>query len=217
MSEDFEEMEARLLEMQQALVRQVSRIANALEAAKDPDYEEGLRRTVPSAQPIHAARVPAVRRIARDWVREYQSAPTALAFDVCEVLWSTGWREERLVAIFIILFDRRLMDEIDWKQLERWAGEVDNWELVDQLAAISGRLLERNPRLLTPVRGLATRDNAWQRRFALVTLIVASRDEAWIPGLAGMIERLQHDTDPYVKKALTWARDTLKKRQEKLG
>jgi 3-methyladenine DNA glycosylase AlkD len=54
--------------------------------------------------------------------------------------------------------------------------------------------------------------NPWQRRLALVTLIVAFmkggvfRDE-----LSSMGDRLEKDEHPLVRRAVVWARDRLRK------
>jgi len=79
------------------------------------------------------------------------------------------------------------------------------------MAQISGRMLEVQPRLLGRVESLANNINPWLRRFALVTLIVAARDDAWLGALSRLSERLSHDYDPYVKKAAALAKDRLKK------
>ena len=40
------------------------------------------------------------------------------------------------------------------EDFRRWAAEVDNWELIDHLAEVSGRLLQMRPRLLPRVEAL---------------------------------------------------------------
>jgi 3-methyladenine DNA glycosylase AlkD len=191
---------------------EVAAITAALEARRDPAYEWGMRRTVPSQQSAHATRVPDVRKVASEWRRTHRGLAPVETLEVCEALWATGWREERLVAIALIAGSRTVLGSVTWDRLEVWSGDIDNWEHVDQLAVVTGRLLIADPSLLARVRVLEASENPWQRRLALVTLIVAFmkggvlRDE-----LDSMGDRLQKDTHPLVRKAVVWARDRLRK------
>jgi hypothetical protein len=50
-----------------------------------------------------------------------------------------------------------------------------------------------------------------ERRLAVMTLLVASRDPNWEPGLAQMVERLESDDDPVVRPAVLRAQEKLAK------
>ena len=171
-----------------------------------------MRRTVPSDQAAHATRVPDIRRTALEWLREHRHVTPAELFDLCDGLWQTGWREERLVAIGLIAGSKGALAAVDWDRLERWSQDIDNWEQVDHLAEITGRLVIADRRLLPRVKGLEASDNPWQRRLALVTLIVAfMKGAVFKEELAAMADRLRTDKHALVRRAVTWARDRLKK------
>jgi 3-methyladenine DNA glycosylase AlkD len=186
-----------------------------LEARRDADYETELRRRFPSPQPMHAVRMSGIRAVVREWLEERSDYPVEYILMICEGLWSTGAREERIAAMGIILFHEQSREMVDFRLFERWSREVDNAELVDHLAGLTGRMLEATPRLHGAVRSFALSDNPWQRRLALVTLIVASRDPSWEPGLRTMIERLENDDHPQVKQAVEWGREHLQKAEER--
>ena len=191
---------------------EVSAITAALVARRDPGYEWGMRRTVPSQQPAHATRVPDIRKTASEWCREHRDAAPEAVLAVCDALWATGWREERIVAISLIAGSKALLRAGDWDRLERWSGDIDNWEHVDHLADLTGRLLIADASLLPRTLVLESSDNPWQRRLALVTLIVAfMKGNVYRDELAAMSDRLQTDKHPLVKRAVVWARDRLKK------
>jgi 3-methyladenine DNA glycosylase AlkD len=131
-------------------------------------------------------------------------------FAVCEGLWATGWREERIVAI--TLMGRAGLESADWDRLVAWSGDVDNWELVDHLADVTGRMLITNPALLSAAEALTTSENPWQRRLGIVTMIVAfSKGAILRQELTAAAERLQKDPHPLVRRAVVWARDRLRK------
>jgi 3-methyladenine DNA glycosylase AlkD len=191
---------------------EVGTITATLEARRDPAYESGMRRTVPSQQLAHATRVPDIRKTASEWRKTHKGVPTDELFALCDALWATGWREERMVAIDLINGTKAAREAVDWDRLERWSVDIDNWEHVDHLADLTGRLLITDRALLVRDKALESSENPWQRRLGLVTLIVAFmkgaifRDE-----LAAMANRLQKDPHPLVRRAVVWARDRLKK------
>jgi len=192
------------------ILRSITVLTSRLAHARDPEYEATLKRSPGSRQPAHGVRVPTVKGIAKEWLQDRKAWPDDYLFAVCDGLWSTGWREERLAALAIIV-NSDLIYSMDWADLDRWSREVDNTELTDKLAGISGRMLQMNPRLHANVRNLSNSANPIQRRLAIVTLIVAAHDMSWEPGLAAMIERLQNDDEPAVKDAVAWGRERLQR------
>jgi 3-methyladenine DNA glycosylase AlkD len=184
-------------------MRAITVLTSRLAHASDPSYEAELKRSY--RQPAHGVRVPKVKGLVKEWLVDRRDWPEDFLFAVCEGLWATGWREERIAAINIVV-STDLIYGMDWADLDRWSKELDNEELVDVLAGITGRMLQMNPRLHANVRNLASSSNRWQRRLAISTMIVAAHDPSWQPGLAAMIERLQADDEPVVQSAVEKAR-----------
>jgi 3-methyladenine DNA glycosylase AlkD len=191
---------------------EVAAITAALESRRDPAYEWGMRRTVPSQLPAHATRVPDIRKTASEWRRTHREVAPTEVLGLCDALWVTGWREERIVAIALIEGSRQLLQAVDWGRIERWSEDLENWEHVDWLAGVSGRMLIADRSLFAKVKALEASENPWQRRFALVTLIVAfMKGDIFREELAAMADRRQKDPHPLVRRAVVWARDRLKK------
>jgi 3-methyladenine DNA glycosylase AlkD len=160
-----------------------------------------------------------MRQISARWTRDHRGVTDEDLSALFEALWSTGWREERIVAMGILGRGRRLRDQTAWADVARWSRDIDNWELVDHMAgAITGPMLVANPELIASVEALSASDHSWQRRLAVVTLIEAARDDpAWAPYLAKMCERLKGDRGPTMRKALDWGRRTVNKVQAREG
>jgi 3-methyladenine DNA glycosylase AlkD len=192
-------------------------IINALEARKDPAYEASMRRLIPSSQKAHPTPLPEVRKVVAEWHKSHRDVLVDDLFSLCEALWSTAWREERIVAIHLIGGSEQAMDSVEWEMLRNWSADVDNWEHIDHLGDVTGRMLQMQPRLIGRIEQLAGAYNHWQRRLAMVTLIVAGRDFAWEAALLRMAERLKNDDEPAVRKAVTWARREIKQREAKYG
>jgi len=191
---------------------EVAAISATLEGRRDPAYEQGMRRTVPSGLPAHATRVPDIRKTASEWRRAHRGVSAVEVLALCDALWATGWREERIVAIALIEGSRELVAVVDWPRVERWSRDLENWEHVDWLAGVTGQLLIADRTLLGKAKALESSENPWQRRLALVTLIVAFMKGGVLrEELAAMAERRAKDPHPLVRRAVVWARDRLKK------
>jgi 3-methyladenine DNA glycosylase AlkD len=156
--------------------------------------------------------VPDIRKVASEWRRGHKGIDVDGTFELCDALWTTGWREERLVAIDLVHATKAAREAIDWSRLERWSSDIDNWEQVDHLADVTGRLLIADRTLLARTKALELSDNPWQRRLGLVTLIVAfMKGAAFRDELTAMAERRSKDSDKLVRRAVVWARDRLQK------
>jgi 3-methyladenine DNA glycosylase AlkD len=156
--------------------------------------------------------VPDIRKTASEWRKAHRGVPADEVLALCEALWATGWREERIVAIALIEGSKEVLRAAGWEQTERWSRDLENWEHVDWLAGVTGRMLIADRTLLSEVKALESSENPWQRRLALVTLIVAfMKGDMFREELSGMAERRQKDPHPLVRRAVVWARDRLKK------
>jgi 3-methyladenine DNA glycosylase AlkD len=73
-------------------------------------------------------------------------------------------------------------------------------------------MLVTRPDLLPQIQAFTQSAHVWQRRLAIVTLIVAARaDRRLLPHLCTMAEQLRTDRGPTMRKAVDWARRTAKK------
>jgi 3-methyladenine DNA glycosylase AlkD len=191
---------------------EVAAFTSALEARRDPAYEPGMRRTVPSALPAHATRLPAIKKLAVEWTRAHKLAAADEVIALCEALWATSWREEMLVAVMVLSRSKAAMEIVSWDLVEHWSGQIENWEHVDNLAGdVTGPLLRERPALRNEVAALAGSAHSWQRRLAIVTLIEAARkDPSWRPELQALAAKLRTDRGPTMRKAVAWAVKTLR-------
>jgi len=111
-------------EIELAFMSEVMNVVKALDAAKDPGYEAGMRRTVPSSQPAHGTRVPEVKKLAAQWLKEHKGIYPDDLFYYVEALWGTGWREERLFALELIKRHKNAREALDFETLRRRGGQL---------------------------------------------------------------------------------------------
>ena len=192
---------------------EVRTITATLIARRDPAYGAGMRRTVPSSQPGHATRVPAIRAAAVEWRKAHRYVDNDELLRLADALWATGSREERIVAITLLGRAKPALTQDAWPRLVAWSADIDNWEHVDHLGSLTAGMLIAEPSMLAGVQALASRESGWQRRLGIVTVIVAfqKQGETWRGPLEAMVARLREDKHPLVKRAIVWAKDRLKK------
>ncbi len=198
---------------------EASWIRARLEQSVDPSYEPGMRRTVPSALQAYAVRVPEIRRIAAAWRRANRDAPAEDVIALADVLWNSGWREEMIVGLVLVHRSKAASQLLDWPTVERWSQGLENWEHVDHFAdVITAPLLLAQPERIDAIERLASSDNPWQRRLAIVTLLLAARKDAtWLPRLDAMATRLTGDKGPTLRKAVAWARKVQRETEAKIA
>jgi 3-methyladenine DNA glycosylase AlkD len=129
-------------------------------------------------------------------------------------LWATGNHEARLLACFVD--DPAQVDE---RQLESWAGDLDSWDVCDQAAT---SLFDQTRHAWAKAAQWARRDEEWVKRagFALVAGLAAhdrdASDRAFLR-LLPLLERGAADPRNYVKKAVSWALRNVGKRNRALN
>ncbi|GFK94876.1 hypothetical protein NNJEOMEG_02724 [Fundidesulfovibrio magnetotacticus] len=124
-------------------------------------------------------------------------------------LWDAGLHEARILACMID--DPR---QADREQLERWALDLDSWDLTDQLC---NKLVARSPLAWELASVWAAREEEFVRRagFSLIAQLAVHHkkvpDEEFLRFFA-LIEAHACDARNFVKKAVNWALRQLGKR-----
>ncbi|HZY02593.1 MAG TPA: DNA alkylation repair protein [Anaeromyxobacteraceae bacterium] len=173
-------------------------VLSRLRARASPANVAGMARYGISTRGTLGVTVAELRRLAR----ELGAAPARARHRLASDLWDSGVHEARILAA--ILDEPILVGEA---QAERWAADLDSWDVCDQLCA---SLLRRTAFAWRKVREWAGREEPFVKRagFALATqLAVHDRDAPdadFLPVLA-LVEREAGDGRNYVRKAVSWA------------
>lgn len=196
----------------------VTALQGAIESEVDPVYSESLKRFVPGEQPSYGVRVPDLRQLARQVRSTYGKEP-AVILPIALKAWGTGWREQQLVALFLMA-DLRLSPEERWNYSLRFLPEVSNWELCDQLcSALLGQALVEDPIYMHQLETWVNDPNLWVRRAAVVSPVMLRRAR-FNQGLANELDErtlalckcLLDDAEHYIRKAVDWSiRESIKR------
>ena len=176
-----------------------------LRARANPEAVAGMARYGINPTNTYGVAVPELRALAKRIGKDH-----ALA----EKLWDSGVHEARILASMVD--DPRLVDE---RQMERWVGDLDSWDVCDQLC---GNLLDRAPIAYEKALEWSGREAEFVKRagFALMAYLAAhdkkADDGAFEPFLAAIV-REAADERNYVRKAVNWALRQIGKRSRRLN
>jgi len=146
-----------------------------------------------------------LRRIAKDLGRDHE---LALA------LWDTGLHEARHLASMVD--DPALVDD---DQMEAWVGDLDSWDLCDQMTS---NLFDKTELAYIKAREWCGREPEFEKRAGFATIAAlavqdkAAGDEPFVEFLE-LVRREAGDGRNYVKKAVSWALRNIGKRDRALN
>jgi 3-methyladenine DNA glycosylase AlkD len=152
--------------------------------------------------------VAALRRERRRWSARLRGERPEVVFGVAlELLERFG---QRWVAYELILYHPSALGKVNDSNVERLAARLGSWGDVDQFATLLAGPAWRTGRIEDQtVHGWAGRADRWWRRAALVaTVPLNTRSQGGRGDTArtlSVCERLVHDRDDLVVKALSWA------------
>lgn len=176
-----------------------------MKAAADPQRALGTAGFFKTGQGEYGERdkflgiaVPVLRRIVRAH-RELQPS------DRLELLRS-GWHEERLVALLLLVDAHARGSAAEKAALHREylanTAFVNNWDLVDTPAAeLVGTHIAASG--TTTLERLARSASLWERRIAIVATLATIRADNFAPTLM-IAERLEGDREDLIHKAVGW-------------
>jgi len=153
----------------------------------------GMARYAIVADKVFGVSVADIRTLAKSIGRDH-----ALAL----ALWKTGWYEARMLTAFVDEPDR-----VTPAQMDRWAGDFDNWAICDTLCF---HLFDRTPHAWQKIRAWSTRKEEFVKRAAFALMagvalhVKQSPDRPFLRGLA-LIERAAGDERNFVRKGVSWA------------
>ncbi|MFA6232994.1 MAG: DNA alkylation repair protein [Bacteroidota bacterium] len=180
--------------------RDIEEIVEELRSQTNEVNREGMARFGINTEHAFGMSIPRLRGMAKLMGRNHERA---LA------LWSSGWHEARLLAVFT---DEP--DKVTTKQMDAWARDFNSWDITDQCCS---NLFIRTPFAEQKIREWAVRDDEFVRRAAfamLAALAVHSRthDDEDFRSFLPLIAEAANDERNFVKKAVNWALRQIGKR-----
>jgi len=188
----------------------------------DPEYQEKVRRTVPTGLKVYGLRVPQLRDITRAWGRAHQQVALNDLVALVDSLWNGESREERMLFTYLLEHYKHLVPDLTREHFERWRRGLDNWEATDGLGWVLALWLLGDPDTRLDYLGeLIADEDLWSRRLALVATTPINRGHTGftIPDLTlELVDRVKEERHPMITKAVSWAlREMTKSHPDRVG
>lgn len=155
---------------------------------------------------FYGVKVPTVNRISKEFFDQIDTKQKQDIFDLCELLWQSGYLEESFIACNWSYFIHKQFKPEDFLIFDRWIKQyVNNWASCDTLCNHTiGEFIEMYPEYIAKLKGFAKSDNRWVRRAAAVTLIIPARKGKFLKDIFDIANVLLMDKDDLVQKGYGW-------------
>ena len=155
---------------------------------------------------VYGVKVPVVQKLSKEFFKEINFKSKPEIFELCEVLWQSGYIEESFVACNWSYFIHEKYEPSDFKIFKRWVKDyVNNWASCDTLCNHTvGEFIEMYPEKITGLKELAKSNNKWMRRAAAVSLIIPARKGKFLKEIIEIADMLLLDEEDLVQKGYGW-------------
>lgn len=127
-----------------------------------------------------------------------------LDWDFVHVCWQKPYREAQYVAIEYLKIHKKQLTLQDICNLERLITEKSWWETVDNLDALVGSIVLKNPSLKETMLKWAVSDNMWLRRVA-IDFQQRYKEKTDTALLKDIIVKNLESTEFFIYKAIGWS------------
>jgi 3-methyladenine DNA glycosylase AlkD len=191
--------------MQLDTSERVSSIKQALAANSDEKAKGAVRKFIPTSQHVYGVRLPLLNQIAK----EHREG----GFELAEALWKSGAFEEKLLAAKLLGSSCKKDPDRALTLAKTFAAQISDWAVCDTLGmqGVKGIALEKQIELFAWSNKLVKSTNLWERRLSLVLLTHFVKDRNSRTQIEKTLARLGDDKEHYVRKAVEWLQNDLRK------
>ncbi len=134
-------------------------------------------------------------------------------FDLVERLWKNEYFEEKLLASKILGKICKKDPEKTLKLIKKFSKDISDWAVCDTLASQGIRkiVIMKQKEIFEISKEFIKSKNLWQRRFGLVLLVNFTKDKNLKKEIEKILKKVKDDKEHYVKKAIIWLKNELKK------
>lgn len=184
----------------------IDQVRASLRESADEKTKSGSQHFFKEKILFYGVKVPSVQKIARSCFKQISAESKSVIFDLCDVLWESGYIEESFVACEWAYALRKQYEPADFVKFEKWIShDVNNWASCDTLCNHTvGDFVMIYPDYLSRLKEFAKSDNRWMRRAAAVTLIIPARKGLFLEDILEIADTLLQDGDDLVQKGYGW-------------
>lgn len=188
-----------------SLIMQLEEIRRILKNKSSRKVRESAKKFVPTIKKQYGAKALVLNEIVKK-IKEPD-------FDLVERLWKSEYFEEKLLASKILGKICKKNPEKTLKLIKKFSKDISDWAVCDTLACYGIRkiVIIKQKEIFEISKELIKSKNLWQRRFALVLLVNFTKDKNLKKEIEKILKKVKDDKEHYVKKAIIWLKNELKK------
>lgn len=149
---------------------------------------------------------PIVHKLSKTYLKEIKSLDKTEIYNLCDILWQSGYLEESIVACDWVYALRKEFAHSDFEIFKKWIyNNVNNWASCDTFCNHTiGDFVMKYPDFLNELLTFTQSENRWVKRAAAVSLIIPMRKGIFLNTALEIADRLLLDNDDMVQKAYGW-------------
>lgn len=174
-----------------------------------------IRRYLGAVRPVLGVPTKDLRHLAKETVHSRHDWPMEDWLALLDLLYTGECFEQRVLAGFLLGILHNLRRTVDLQRLRTWLAGAEGWAEVDttcQSVWTAQEMLVRWQEWQSFLSGLAQDPNISLRRASLVLLVAPLRkntDERLMQQAFATVERLQHEKNVMITKAISWVLRTM--------
>ena len=190
----------------------IETIRKRLKAEACEAVRESTQRFFKGELKLYGLKSAEAQKITKTSFAEVKHLPKEELFDLCEILWQSGYFEESGIACGWISRIHPQLKPKDWATLDRWVNDyITNWATCDVFCCgglgkggTVATFLEMYPQYVKKLRTWAKSKNLWKRRAAAVSLITPAKKGLFHEEVFAIAEILLLDSEDMVQKGYGW-------------
>ncbi len=188
------------------MVTIIDEIRKELEANSDKKTQDSGQHFFKEQITLYGVKTATVSKISKKYFQQLKGKTKAEIFDLCEILWQSGYMEESFIACHWSYAVRKDFEAGDFKVFEKWINTyVTNWASCDTLCNHTiGEFIEMYHEYLVRLKEFAKSENRWMRRASAVSLIIPARKGKFLNEILEIADILLLDKDDLVQKGYGW-------------
>lgn len=155
---------------------------------------------------FYGVKINLVEDLSKQLFHQIESKPKSEIFELCDILWQSGYIEESFVACHWAYALREKFEPADFKWFEKWIREdINNWASCDTFCNHTvAEFIEMYPEFIARLKEFAKSENRWMRRAAAVSFIIPARKGKFLNDILAIADILLLDKDDLVQKGYGW-------------
>lgn len=184
----------------------IKKIRQELKAIADPQTKVTGKTFFKEEIKLYGVSSSTVQKLAAKYFKEIKTRSKVEVFELCELLWRSGYLEETGIACTWSEAVHKQYAPPDFQIFTHWIRSyVSNWAACDTLCNHTvGSFLEMYPQFIAELKNWAISDDRWMKRAAAVSLIIPARRGKFLKDIFEIADTLLLDPDDMVQKGYGW-------------